>query len=125
MLDNDNYALELPKAWQMHPVFHVSRLKQYKESARYGREEPCSPPAWDTATESALSEVESIIRGRYMTGRSRHPMQFLIKWKDLPVEQPSWRTYPELQGCRELVHKFLQESGHTEVLERLLHADAN
>jgi hypothetical protein len=119
VLDNDNYKLELPKLWQMHPVFHVSRLKPYKESERFDRDEPCSPPAWDVETESALSEVESIIRAKYLPARSKHPAQFLVKWKDLPVEKASWRTYAELQGCKELVHEFLRSHGHEEVMERL------
>ena len=63
--------------------------------------------------------MESIIQHRYLKPTSRRPAQFLIKWAGYPVEQASWRTFPELQGCMSLLDSYLTARGLRAELERL------
>jgi len=39
-----NCKLEIPKSWKIHPVFHNTLLKPYKETAAHGPNYSCPPP---------------------------------------------------------------------------------
>ena len=118
-LPRDTYRLQLPSDLRLHPEFHVSKLKLHHSSGEFPREEPHSPPAWDTADEAAEWEVERVLRHRYLGGHSRRPPEFQIKWKGAPVAQASWRRYPDLQGCLPLVREYMHARGLDDALDRL------
>ena len=84
------YELELPESWKIHPVFHTSLLRPYRETT------------WTRAQESAVEEleleeddrsyeIEKILRWRY-TGpsRQRRKREFLIIWKNYSINDASW-----------------------------------
>ena len=54
------YGLDLPLAWRVHPVFHVSNLKRFKRSEEFEREEQPPPPVMVEGEEEY--EVEAILR---------------------------------------------------------------
>jgi len=119
VLPRDNYELEI-KDTKMHPVVHVSRLKKAETSNKFPRAAQFSPPRWDPRTKSAEHEVDTILRSRCLQPTSRRPAAFLVKWKDLPPEQASWRTFPQLRNCMPLLTEYLQRHNQQEVLDRLL-----
>ena len=56
------YKVDLPPAWQIHPVFHIDRLKRYVHSEEFLREvEPTAPILVEDHLEY---EVEDLIRHR-------------------------------------------------------------
>ena len=58
------YKLELPASSQVHPAFHVSHLKKVIN--------------------------EEIIELRTRQLRNRSIPEYLIKWKNLPMEDSTW-----------------------------------
>ena len=56
------YRLKLPSTWKIHPVFHTTLLRQYKETDVYGVNFPQPPP--DIIEGEEVYEVERILKHR-------------------------------------------------------------
>lgn len=74
-----NYRLEIPAGWGIHPVFHASLLRPYKETDAHGPNFERPPPELDEQGEK-IYEVEEILHAR-KRGRG---IQFMIRWKGYP-----------------------------------------
>ena len=78
------YRLDLPPAWRIHPVFHVSNLKRFQRSKEFEREErPPSPIVVDGEEEY---EVEAILKHK---GKGARRL-YLVMWKGYPIIEASW-----------------------------------
>ena len=81
------YRLKLPDTWRIHPVFHVSLLKQWRPSTmqhvpgEVELEEPDQPQYFD---------VERILRWRWSTKTRRRHREFLVLWQGYPMEDAEW-----------------------------------
>ena len=81
------YRLKLPDAWRIHPVFHVSLLKQWKPSTMQSvpgeveLEDPDLPQYF---------EVERILRWRWSSKTGRRHREFLVLWQGYPMEDAEW-----------------------------------
>ena len=96
------YQLLLPNTTRIHDVFHVSQLKGYLgPDVRVVDELP-------PMNEEGMVEYvpESIIGKRERVLRTRSLVEFLIKWKDLPLEEASWQPASMLEGFGGLVDAF-------------------
>lgn len=83
------YKLLLPELAVIHPVFHVSQLKQHI---------PNFAPVFTELPPAAFSEVlppnpESILDRRLVKKGASAVTQVLIKWTGLPTEMSSWEDY--------------------------------
>ncbi|KAL1212155.1 hypothetical protein V5N11_028777 [Cardamine amara subsp. amara] len=80
-----SYKIDLHNTLKIHPVFHVSMLKQYHEDIedRSRGHSIRAPPILIKSYDKEIGEVLSskVIRKRGVP-RQTH---FLIRWKDLPV----------------------------------------
>ena len=77
------YGLDLPPAWWIHLVFHVSNMMRFHESREFEREErPPSPVVVDGEEEY---EVEAI-PGHKGKG-ARH--LYLVMWKGYSISEAS------------------------------------
>ncbi|KAF2291273.1 hypothetical protein GH714_022111 [Hevea brasiliensis] len=88
------YKLELPAGSKVHPVFHVSLLKQH-----IGDTFPVSdvlPLLSDDG--EAILEPATILDTRWIRRGSRTIQESLVLWKHLPQEDATWENSVELQS---------------------------
>jgi len=90
VVGSNAYELKLPDTMRLHPVFNISRLKQYKDGmVSHPHREPSytrPPPIIDTESGAALFEPESILACRGSGARKR----WLVKWVGYPHEENTW-----------------------------------
>ena len=77
------YGLDLPPAWRVHPIFHVSNLKRFKWSEEFDREEQPPPPVMVEGEEEY--GVEAILRHK---GKGARRL-YLVMWKGYPITEAS------------------------------------
>jgi len=115
-----NCKLELPSQMRIHPVFHNSLLKPYKETSAYGPNFTCPPPEI-VGDKEGHYEIERILTS--CPTRNRKSTQYLVKWKGYPDSENSWLPAKELQSAQELLKQFhdrqvhMSQSDHRVVVE--------
>ena len=95
------YKLELPASSIVHPVFHVSCLKKV-----IGDKLPLKKilPEFDEEGKIIL-EPEGVTEIRNRQLQNQLISEYIIKWKDLPIEVSTWeddnfiQKHPELRKC--------------------------
>ena len=81
------YRLKLPDSWRIHPVFHVSLLKQWKQSAV---QQVPGEVELEDADRPEYFEVEKILRWRWNSKTRRRRREFLVLWQGYPAEDAEW-----------------------------------
>ena len=95
------YWLRLPRRLNIHPVFLVSLLQEFRESARFPRQPQRLPPEHEYE-EGTYYLVEQIAE-RKPAGRG---FRYKIKWQGWPESESSWEPPSNLQNVREMVEQF-------------------
>jgi Chromo (CHRromatin Organisation MOdifier) domain/Integrase core domain len=96
------YKLDLPATMRIHPIFHVSMLKPYKESPNeFSRAAPL-PPVTIPGSDEPEYEVESILDKRSTRGK----VQYLVKWMGYPLHDATWEPEENLKNSQQLVKEF-------------------
>ena len=95
------YKLVLPASLRIHPVFHVSLLKQYHED---GRVQP-PPVPLDVDDDGELYAVEALLSYRdRRVGRGRTKREYLVKWLGYGSEHNTWE--PESMITQTAIDEF-------------------
>jgi len=97
------YKLKLPKKWLIHPVFHASLLKPYKETDAHGPNFPGEPA--DLLPEDTDYDVERILDSRKPRSK-RRKIEYYIKWLDYPDSENSWEPVSALGNVKEMIAEF-------------------
>jgi transposase InsO family protein len=90
--------LTLPTSYRIHPVFHVSLLKPFKEGASA---ETRTNPLPDVVDGIPYYNVEKILAHRWKKTKGRKgrgTLQFLIKWEGYDATHNSWEPMKNLEG---------------------------
>ena len=96
-----NYRLDLPRHWNIHPVFHASLLVPYHETDTHGPNHPRPPP--DLIDGEEEYEVEAILGHKKIRGRYR----YLIKWRGYSAAENSWEPEENLlPGAEETLSAY-------------------
>jgi hypothetical protein len=104
------YELELPQDSQIHNVFHVSYLK--KAIGQHIIPIETLPPM-DEEGQLVLI-LEEILEVREKRLRKRSIKEYLIRWKDLPIEDATWENEQMLwETGLELLDNKQFQSGET------------
>ncbi|KAJ3688355.1 hypothetical protein LUZ61_017519 [Rhynchospora tenuis] len=87
------YKLNLPASSQVHPVIHVSQLKQH--ISRKHKPSPFLP--W-LGSDGTLRIAPEMIVGRRLIQRNNEGIaQVKIKWAHLPTDDASWEDYDKMK----------------------------
>ncbi|MCG8453494.1 MAG: chromo domain-containing protein, partial [Spirochaetales bacterium] len=81
------YRLKLPDSWRIHPVFHISLLKQWRESLV---QQVPGDVELEDADRPEYFEVEKILRWRWSSKTRRRRREFLVLWQGYPTEDAEW-----------------------------------
>ncbi|XP_072083760.1 uncharacterized protein [Arachis hypogaea] len=104
------YKVQLPPSMKIHPVFHVSMLKPYHAD----QDEPSrgnSSRAPPVVIRSFDKEIEEILANRVVRRRGVPPsIQYLIKWKGLPITEASWETRENLWQFQEHLERYHEQN---------------
>ena len=95
--------LELPPSWRIHPVFHNSLLRPYKETPAHGPNYT-KPPPEIVEGETDHYEIETIVKSRLSP--NRRGIQYLVKWKGYPDAENSWIAASGMKHALELTQTF-------------------
>lgn len=102
------YTLELPQGWTIHPTFHISRLKLWKDSEKYPRDLYYPPGELIESGEKEF-EVEKIVKSRMKNGQRF----FLVKWTGWPEDSSTWEPKENLKNAQDMLDQFLKNEGST------------
>jgi RNase H-like domain found in reverse transcriptase/Integrase zinc binding domain/Reverse transcriptase (RNA-dependent DNA polymerase)/Chromo (CHRromatin Organisation MOdifier) domain len=103
-----NYTLQLPDEWnRIHPTFHVSLLKPFKESSDFPTEQSNSPIPELEDTLVPYQELGRILNRKveYLP-RGRPRTMYYVHWKGLPSTEDSWQPLSALQPWRSLIKAY-------------------
>jgi hypothetical protein len=93
------YEMELPQGSRVHSVFHVSYLKRVIDQHITPLE--VLPPLDEEGQLILVPEEIFEVREKKLRRRSK---EYLIKWKDLPIEDATWENEQVVQeACLELL----------------------
>ena len=94
------YRLELPLFIKVHPVFHVSLLEPYKESAIPGR---IQQPLPCIEVENHIEyEVEKILDSRRRWGQ----LEYFVHWHGYDINERTWESAENLANAPQMVQEF-------------------
>ena len=94
------YRLELPDSWNIHDVFHISLLKPWTQS-RYKVAQEAAIRELDTQ-EPEYFEYDKLLRWRKVGRGSNAHKEYLVLWKDRPLEEMSWIPKAQFQYPEDL-----------------------
>ena len=100
---DDAYKLALPPKIKVHPVFHVSLLKDYfKDSVRPEREQVLRPVP-ELVENHEEYKVETILNKRKLRSRDT---KYLVKWRGYHVKEATWVPCLDLGNAKKAVQDF-------------------
>ena len=96
------YELDLPASWSVHPVFHSSLLKPWRESEWSC---PVDTPVADLeVSQEPVYQVERILKWRKVPGGRHGEKEVLVTWTGYPLEEAQWineKNFSDLAGFRQ------------------------
>ena len=102
------YRLDLPQTWTIHPVFHVSLLKDFRTSRFHPTAAATLPeliPA--TPTEPRVFTIKRILCWHWMEGQHQRK-EYLVLWSGYPIEEATWEPtshFTSPSGLRGLLRR--------------------
>ena len=90
--NGSDYEVELPDDMDISPIFNIADLYKYHESEN----EVVVP---DDYPKKKIEEIEQILDQRVGNiTRGKYCYEYLVKWKNRPVEDATWISQSELDS---------------------------
>ena len=106
------YRLKLPENWSMHPVFHISLLKSWRETQWSCPVEEVEPEV--ELTTGPMYEVDRILKWRKVKVGRRRTREFLITWKDVALDEAEWVAEVDFEDRDELRRRIQEDKPREE-----------
>ena len=106
---NTSYRVALPTWMKIHPVVHVSNLKPcHQDPDDMQRNVIVIVRPTIDLSQKEDKDVEEILAERVRKGRrpTRRIHEYLVKWKNLPVEESSWERVEDLEAWTQKIEEF-------------------
>ena len=114
VIGQQSYRLTLPEDWKIHPVFHVSLLKNWR-SADLQEDQPL--PSDDVPeVEEPFYEIEKILRWRKVKKDKKIIKQYLVLWKGYPISDASWVQAEQFSHPEQLQNYVREDNPEEEKL---------
>jgi hypothetical protein len=107
-----SYTLDLPKGLKIHPTFHISLLRLYKEDPDYLFKAPPLPEVIEGQLEY---EVDHIVNHRSMGDA----LEFLVRWKGYQACDDTWEPASNLKNCPKILKEYKSTPAFTEWLKKM------
>ena len=95
------YRLALPPKMRVHPVFHVSLLREFQEGGSY------KPPPWSLIESDGTTEVERILAHRDSVRKTSTVREYLVLWAGASADDASW--IPGTRVPPSLLHEYWRD----------------
>ena len=79
----------MPQEARIHNVFHVSQLKAFHGELLQTLHIPDELHGW-SPEDSSIPQLEAIIKRRMVKVNNVSQTQYLVKWRNNPLEDASW-----------------------------------
>ena len=99
----DVYKLELPLEIKVHPMFHVSLLKPFKEDTLWPDRKQVIRPPPNLVGDHLEYEVEGILKCRNHKHKGK---EYLVKWRGYHEKESTWVTAKDMVHAKEIVERF-------------------
>ena len=96
------YQLKIPASWRVYNVFNEVHLKPYKEPVFPTQQEKVAQRKELQMVEESEDdeyEVEEVMDSR-VSGRGGGRLEYLVKWKNYPVEESTWEPAENLSNAK-------------------------
>jgi hypothetical protein len=105
------YELALPATMKIHPVFHVSKLREYKDGSQQfperEQQQQSRPVSQEVIDGEAAWEVEQVVGKRVRRRRRGRPaVEYLVTWKGYPDWEKTWEPERNLRAAKEAVDDY-------------------
>ena len=100
---DDAYKLALPPEIKVHPVFHVSLLKEYFEDSVRSECEQVLQPVPELMGNYEEYKVETLLNKRKLQSRDT---EYLMKWRGYHVKEATWVPSSDLGNAKKAVQDF-------------------
>jgi len=107
ILPNDNIEIDLPTSMRIHPIFHISKVKLYKEPRSFDPERVSQPPPPTIDDEGEEQfEVEEILDTKLHYGKRK----WLVRWKGYGDEENTWLDHVQMENAKETIQEFVDNN---------------
>ena len=100
---DDAYKLALPPEIKVHPVFHVSLLKEYFEDSVRTERKQVLRPIPELVGNHEEYKVETILNKCKLWSRDT---KYLVKWRGYHVKGATWIPSSDLGNAKRAVQDF-------------------
>ncbi|XP_070004239.1 uncharacterized protein [Nicotiana sylvestris] len=81
------YRVDTPAWWKIHPIFHVSLLKHFREDTKDPSRSQLTIPSIRGPNSTGERRVEAILDDRVIHASRKDHQEFLVKWQDCDAEE--------------------------------------
>ena len=103
------YCIKIPVSWKVYNIFNESLLKPY-HTPHYANQKLKEKHTQDKQRQEDDSreyELEQLSNSQISKrGRGRGQLEYLVKWKNYPLEEASWEPVTNLMNAQEAIKEF-------------------